>query len=198
MNSYLKIRIAAVSIIFYLILILSVLSVSADTTAEIKLEVEQTGSTITVNINITENPGIAGLMFHLIYDKTVLELISASDNVFPSPVINDLEEGYLGYSFAEVQDYTETGTILSVKFQILDSEKLQDSELCLEDLDACNADIETVFVNKTDGTVGELLLSEGSFSDSGRKWMLVAGVILAGTVIAGSVSRLFWKKRKNR
>lgn len=199
MNDCLKIRVGIIFVVFFLILVSTTVPLAADTVAEIRLEAEmgQEENVLTVNVNLAENPGIAGLIFHFLYDEEILKVISVTDNIFPSPLVNDLEKGYIGYSFAETKDYKETGVILSVEFEILDSVRLPDCVLGFDKLDACNADLETVLLKGTRETV-QKLLKEGSSGSSGEKgkWVLPAICILISIVAAGGIGWFIYRKRQ--
>lgn len=118
------------------------------------------GDTIKVTVSIKENPGLAGLVFKLRYDSSALSVVSATKSteaLESSPVIQadaaDAAGSYVGYSFAEAQDFKGIGAVLVVEFKVTDKAAVGSVKVELADLDVSNFDGDTVTSSKTDGAV---------------------------------------------
>lgn len=73
------------------------------------------GEEVVLNVDITENPGVAVMNLELDYDKTKLEYIGKEDGT-----LTGWEVG-TNAVWVGNEDYTETGTILKLKFRVADT-----------------------------------------------------------------------------
>ena len=81
------------------------------------------GDTVTVKINLTNNPGIMALRFTVSYDASRLEIISVEDNedIVPFLTDTDLNNNPLVLLWnLYTEEFTETGVLATLKFKIKD------------------------------------------------------------------------------
>ena len=100
------------------------------------------GDEVTVDVKISSNPGIAGLIFSVVFDNKALQLtkVNASPVIIPdqdypddrdmdkkvqpevySEAINDTSIDYVGYTFASTINFSTDETLLTLTFKILDT-----------------------------------------------------------------------------
>lgn len=120
------------------------------------------GKTVTVTVSLAENPGIAGGSFQLHYDKSVLKIkdpqtdVTTSNDAIPAsagPTCRKDGDGFVGYSFAGTDNFTGTGTIFTIKFEILDTAAVGDTALTFTNQETSNDDLKAVDVQVTNGKV---------------------------------------------
>lgn len=110
-----------IAICLAMILCVSLLSVTAlaDAYANISVSNATTtrGGEVTLNVNLTNNPGIAGMDLSISYDETQLEKVSVTGNTAIGgnwTIINDAVWDNAG-------DSTYTGNILTLTFKVKDT-----------------------------------------------------------------------------
>lgn len=82
------------------------------------------GNKVTVDISITNNPGIMAMTFSVPYDNTRLEFVEYSKGYVSSPTVKDhSDKGYVVFSILETKDKSNSGTILSLTFKIKNNAK---------------------------------------------------------------------------
>lgn len=110
------------------------------------------GDTITIDVSVTENPGMCGMTIGIKYDKSVLTVVDAIgvDDVFSSndAIINPEGDGFVGYMYAGIKDKTATGKIMTITFKINEGANIADSVIAVGDvngnMEASNFDGGTV------------------------------------------------------
>ena len=113
-------------ITLFLLNCISILTVSAAGTPMYKAEntIAELGEVFTINISISDNPGIISLRFKILYDTDVLELQSVSDNGLlsgftnPSPTVTSPYTLRWADSLSNY-DNTASGTIVTLTFKAL-------------------------------------------------------------------------------
>lgn len=94
----------------------AILSVTAD-----KNEVT-IGDTVTVTVNLSNNPGIEALQFKVGYDKASLEYVSGSYvNKMSGGIASPLDEANLGYAWIDMVANTYEGAVAQFTFKALDN-----------------------------------------------------------------------------
>lgn len=77
------------------------------------------GETVTVNVSITNNPGIMAMTFSVTYDKDNLEFVDYTKGFMVSPTYKDHnDKGYVAFSFAGNSESTTNGVIVSLNFKL--------------------------------------------------------------------------------
>ena len=116
------------SLLLVLCMVLTIMpaaAVSAEDSTEPTLRVSTVeanhGDTVTVDIIIENNPGIAGIQFALSYDKSKLEYVGFSDKASESVVLNGWTIGKIAVWFDLMSegDNTANGVALKLKFKVL-------------------------------------------------------------------------------
>lgn len=131
---------------------------------KVKLEVSQAeakpGQTVAVTVKLSENPGISGFGFRLRYDDKILtpEAVDESQDVFKTEAVvnkdgKDSKGSFIGYFTGTASNVNGNGIIITVSFRVSSEVKECSTKLILDELDICNADLETVEAEKTDGSV---------------------------------------------
>jgi len=176
---------------------------TAATTA--KLEVSsakgQEGDTITVDVSVAENPGVCGLTFGLRYDKTVLsvkEVVIAGD-IFSADdaVVQPNGDGYVGYTYAGLQDKTADGKLMTVTFQIKEGAAAADSTVAIGDvngvMEASNFNGDTVELTTAAGKVTVQKKNEQINTGDARghvALLLTACILSAGAALAAAKKKV--------
>ncbi|MBR5872050.1 MAG: hypothetical protein IKZ06_00185, partial [Oscillospiraceae bacterium] len=124
------------------------------------------GETVTIDINLTSNPGIVGGVVKVEWDKTAFELVGVSETDAT------IKGAYLGQkafpvtsgSYAlswdgdlETEDNISTGLLGKLTFKILDGAKAQDYEVKVTKIDFTNFDLDSV---EGKGVSGKITLTE--------------------------------------
>lgn len=80
------------------------------------------GKEVTIDISITNNPGIMAMTFSVAYDNNQFEFVSYSKGYISNPQasMNHSDKGYIAFSILENADKTNTGNIMSLTFKIKD------------------------------------------------------------------------------
>lgn len=82
------------------------------------------GETVTVNLSISNNPGIMAMTFSVVYDKDNLEFISYTKGWISSPTYKDhADKGFVVFTVLESSAKTNVGSIMSLTFKIKDDAK---------------------------------------------------------------------------
>lgn len=115
------------SVLLCAIICLSLITtVSAAATPIIKITSSEAkvGDTVTIDLEITDNPGIMAMAFCITYDNKVLEYIEdscKSDSSYTKTALtvkNHTDKGHVAVVFVENKDNTKSGKILSLKFVV--------------------------------------------------------------------------------
>lgn len=80
------------------------------------------GKEVTLDISITNNPGIMAMTFSVAYDNNQFEFVSYSKGYISEPraFMDHSDKGYVAFSIVESKDKTNTGNMLSLTFKIKD------------------------------------------------------------------------------
>lgn len=120
------------------------------------------GDTVTVNVQMASNPGLAGWLVDVRFDESVLELIGLSKgDAFSSggslsfgPVKSPTNA--LWYDFLAADNYTNNGILFALTFKIkvdAPSGKYPIEVYCSDPDNLCNIDFERVDFDMEDGSV---------------------------------------------
>lgn len=110
------------------------------------------GGTVTVNVSLSNNPGIYGIKVKAEYDSSVLQLKSMSNgNVFPvSEAICNAAKGVYVANSSDFNNVTGNGTLFTLEFKVLDG----------ADAASCNVSVKLEKAQNVDG--GKIDVSGGS------------------------------------
>ena len=90
------------------------------------------GETVTVNISISNNPGIMAMAFSVTYDQNNLEYVSYTKGWISTPQYRDYaDNGYVSFNILESSAKTNVGSIMSLTFKIKDTAKPGDYRITL-------------------------------------------------------------------
>ena len=110
------------------------------------------GGTVTVNVSLSNNPGIYGIKVKAEYDSSVLQLKSMSNgNVFPASeaICNEAKGVYVANS-SDFNNVTGNGTLFTLEFKVFDG----------ADATSCNVSVKLEKAQNVDG--GKIDVSGGS------------------------------------
>ena len=110
------------------------------------------GGTVTVNVSLSNNPGIYGIKVKAEYDSSALQLKSMSNgNVFPASeaICNEAKGVYVANS-SDFNNVTGNGTLFTLEFKVLDG----------ADAASCNVSVKLEKAQNVDG--GKIDVSGGS------------------------------------
>ena len=110
------------------------------------------GGTVTVNVSLSNNPGIYGIKVKTEYDSSALQLKSMSNgNVFPvsEAICNEAKGVYVANS-SDFNNVTGNGTLFTLEFKVLDG----------ADAASCNVSVKLEKAQNVDG--GKIDVSGGS------------------------------------
>lgn len=110
------------------------------------------GGTVTVNVSLSNNPGIYGIKVKTEYDSSALQLKSMSNgNVFPAneAICNEAKGVYVANS-SDFNNVTGNGTLFTLEFKVLDG----------ADAASCNVSVKLEMAQNVDG--GKIDVSGGS------------------------------------
>lgn len=109
----------------------------------------QSGEEVQVQLNLIRGEYLAGMSVWVGYDDNVLEVVSAETSkevLFPATVNpNGKKDGksFVGYSYASADGTTESGTILTIKFKVLENITQDETEIRAIRSDAATSKSET-------------------------------------------------------
>lgn len=110
------------------------------------------GGTVTVNVSLSNNPGIYGIKVKAEYDSSALQLKSMSNgNVFPASeaICNEAKGVYVANS-SDFNNVTGNGTLFTLEFKVFDG----------ADATSCNVSVKLEKAQNVDG--GKIDVSGGS------------------------------------
>lgn len=82
------------------------------------------GKEVTLNISITNNPGIMAMTFSVTYDNNNFEFVDYSKGFISTPTYKDhSDKGHVIFVVSETKDKTNNGNIMSLTFKIKDNAK---------------------------------------------------------------------------
>lgn len=112
------------------------------------------GESVTLNVNITANPGVAGFWLELTYDKTKLKLTGVSGGAFSGTTLPDPASATQNISFltADTKNTTATGKVASLTFQIL-SGASGSLSVTLRNLEVKDKDLQSVGFSVSAGKI---------------------------------------------
>ena len=102
------------------------------------------GGTVTVNVSLSNNPGIYGIKVKAEYDSSALQLKSMSNgNVFPASeaICNEAKGVYVANS-SDFNNVTGNGTLFTLEFKVLDG----------ADAASCNVSVKSEKAQNVDGS----------------------------------------------
>ena len=148
---------------------------NADTPAPAVLQVGQAtvikGREVTIPVTITGNPGFAAMGFHISYDKTRLELLECEMAPEGFNLYIDKENGKA--VFVGAADYIEDGTLLNLRFKVLENAEDGLAEITLAAQEALNVSENKVSFSVTSGGVQVVTRVLGDVNDDGKTGSLL-------------------------
>lgn len=108
---------------------------------------------VTVTVSISDNKGLAGLAFRLGFDNSILEFVEAygSKTAFVDSIIMDEDvTDYIGFSYAEIEDTTDNGVILTAKFKIKEGAQIGTYPFVLYSQGMNDGEIDAQYTDKED------------------------------------------------
>lgn len=148
---------------------------NADTPAPAVLQVGQAtvikGREVTIPVTITGNPGFAAMGFHISYDKTCLELLECEMAPEGFNLYINKENGKA--VFVGAADYIEDGTLLNLRFKVLENAEDGLAEITLAVQEALNVSENKVSFSVTSGGVQVVTRVLGDINDDGKTGSLL-------------------------
>lgn len=148
---------------------------NADTPAPAVLQVGQAtvikGREVTIPVTITGNPGFAAMGFHISYDKTRLELLECEMAPEGFNLYINKENGKA--VFVGAADYIEDGTLLNLRFKVLENAEDGLAEITLAVQEALNVSENKVSFSVTSGGVQVVTRVLGDINDDGKTGSLL-------------------------
>lgn len=135
-------------------LMLGILAVAAEVPS---LEVVTTGQeakageTVTAEISINHNPGVAAIFFHIDYDKTRLELVGYEGQQLTGWTVGI--GGGENAVWVASKNRSENGNCLKLKFRVLESATNGAATIGIKDLELLNIDEEAIKATTVAGEV---------------------------------------------
>ena len=132
--------------------------VSADTAAQLKASAAQgyEGDTVQVTVSLEQNPGIAAAVFKVGYNPSVLSVVTAKEaegSILGRPTVNPGGAGFVGYSYADIEDVTESGDLLTIEFKIAEGAPIGTTDITVYGLDFANANEDGVEITPVNSAV---------------------------------------------
>lgn len=148
---------------------------NADTPAPAVLQVGQAtvikGREVTIPVTVTGNPGFAAMGFQVSYDKTRLELLECE--MAPEGFELQLNKENGKAVFVGAADYIEDGTLLNLRFKVLENAEDGLAEITLTVQEALNASENEVSFSVTSGGVQVVTRVLGDVNDDGEAGSLL-------------------------
>lgn len=148
---------------------------NADTPAPAVLQVGQAtvikGREVTIPVTITGNPGFAAMGFHISYDKIRLELLECEMATEGFNLYINKENGKA--VFVGAADYIEDGTLLNLRFKVLENAEDGLAEITLAVQEALNVSENKVSFSVTSGGVQVVTRVLGDVNDDGKTGSLL-------------------------
>ena len=148
---------------------------NADTPAPAVLQVGQAtvikGREVTIPVTITGNPGFAAMGFHISYDKIRLELLECEMAPEGFNLYIKKENGKA--VFVGAADYIEDGTLLNLRFKVLENAEDGLAEITLAVQEALNVSENKVSFSVTSGGVQVVTRVLGDVNDDGKTGSLL-------------------------
>ncbi len=118
-----KTLIKLLSLSLCVIICLSFITTVSATTETPKITITSTdampGDSVTINIDITNNPGIMAMAFCITYDKDALVYKNYSKGYLSSYTVKDhSDKGHVSFVNVENKNITSDGTIISILFEV--------------------------------------------------------------------------------
>lgn len=101
-------------------------SLAANDTATIKVSSTEAlpGDTVTINVEISNNPGIMAMAFCITYDSNALAFKNYSKGYLSSYTVKDhSDKGHVSFVNVENKDISTDGTIISLLFEVKEDAK---------------------------------------------------------------------------
>ena len=91
------------------------------------------GDTVSVSVSVSSGSTMQAFSFHLLYDKNVVEVVSATKGkvLRATPIINTNVAGKIVFSYAATSAVTSSGTVLDISFKIKEDAPYGQSEIKL-------------------------------------------------------------------
>ena len=108
------------------LVMLNLFTVNATTTPNINISTKTAnlGDTVTIDINISNNPGIMAMAFCIVYDSDSLSFESYEKGYLSSCTLKDhSDKGHVSFVNVEGSDKTNNGKIISLCFKVKDNAK---------------------------------------------------------------------------
>ncbi len=148
---------------------------NADTPAPAVLQVGQAtvikGREVTIPVTVTGNPGFAAMGFQVSYDKTRLELLECE--MAPEGFELQLNKENGKAVFVGAANYIEDGTLLNLRFKVLENAEDGLAEITLTVQEALNASENEVSFSVTSGGVQVVTRVLGDVNDDGEAGSLL-------------------------
>lgn len=142
---------------------------NADTPAPAVLQVGQAtvikGREVTIPVTVTGNPGFAAMGFQISYDKTRLELLECE--MAPEGFNLQINKENGKAVFVGAADYIEDGTLLNLRFKVLENAEDGLAEITLTVQESLNVSENEVSFSVTSGGVQVVTRVLGDVDDDG-------------------------------
>ena len=168
------------------------LSVTAGTVLKVSSASGEVGDTVIIEINIENNPGIAGTVLLVIFDSDVLEVISAEAGTVTSNGLffaNTENPGKITMSWLLLNGVDGDGSLLEITFKIKDTAE-KSTEISVVDNGTSSKAEELI---STTAVSGSVTIRSGS----APLWTWIIGMVAAIALVA-VLTAWFWSSRKNR
>ena len=114
------------------------------------------GGTVTVNVSLSNNPGIWGIIFNLDYDKEALQLVSISNGtVFTSDVSSDVDTAGFAAFPQKSENTTANGLLATFEFKVKNEVNSGTYKVSVnsDNIQACNVSQDYISVSGGSGKV---------------------------------------------
>ncbi|MBQ8208820.1 MAG: S-layer homology domain-containing protein [Clostridia bacterium] len=137
------------------------------------------GDLVTVTINMSGNPGIAGMSVDVSFDNSVLTPVSASagsalvgkgvTSNFDDPSADTSDLDTIFFQLVSMKNVTTNGAFFTITFKVKDGSDAALSAIRINCNDAANQDLDDVYVNTTNGAVTILEAEEDDKKNEDNK-----------------------------
>lgn len=135
-------------------------------TARIETKDANPGDTVDLAVNLENNPGVVCLLFVLNFDTTALKLVDVVDGaLIPEPTFGDKYDNVpykMLWNSASPEDYTDNGTLVTLKFEVLPTAKAGMSKVTItyKQENVFDVDFNDVYLKIENGGVN--ILTDGA------------------------------------
>ena len=110
----------------------------------------QAGQTVTVTVNLKNNPGFMYMRAVPVYDTSVMTLTAVTNGIYPSTTVNVQNTSYIWEADSNI---TGDGVLLTLTFTIKDGANVGDYTVGIEIKECYNYDEQDVTIYSANGTI---------------------------------------------